>query len=51
VLVFLGAMGGILAFGFIGIFIGPTLFAVGFAILNDFLVHKHAATPPTPRSD
>jgi predicted PurR-regulated permease PerM len=51
VLVFLGAMGGILAFGFIGIFIGPTLFAVGFAILNDFLIHKHAVTPPAPRSD
>jgi predicted PurR-regulated permease PerM len=46
VLVFLGAMGGILAFGFIGIFLGPTLFAVGFAILNDFLVHKNTVTPP-----
>jgi predicted PurR-regulated permease PerM len=51
VLVFLGAMGGILAFGFIGIFIGPTLFAVAFAILHDFLVHKQAVTPSAPRSD
>ncbi len=43
VLVFLGAMGGILAFGFIGLFLGPTLLAVGFAILHDFLSHKEPA--------
>jgi predicted PurR-regulated permease PerM len=30
VLVFLGAIGGVLAFGFVGIFIGPMLLAVGF---------------------
>ena len=29
-LVMLGVMGGVLAFGFVGIFIGPTLLAVGF---------------------
>jgi predicted PurR-regulated permease PerM len=29
VLVFLGALGGALAFGFVGIFIGPALLAVG----------------------
>jgi predicted PurR-regulated permease PerM len=40
VLVFLGAMGGVLSFGFIGIFLGPTLLAVGFAILHDFLIQK-----------
>ena len=31
-LVLLGVMGGVLAFGFIGIFIGPTLLAVGFSL-------------------
>jgi predicted PurR-regulated permease PerM len=43
VLVFLGAMGGILAFGFIGLFLGPTLLAVGYALLHEFLRPK--ATP------
>jgi len=40
---FLGALGGVLAFGFIGIFLGPTLLAVGFALLQEFLTHKDAA--------
>jgi predicted PurR-regulated permease PerM len=40
VLVFLGAMGGILAFGFIGIFLGPTLLAVGYGLLHEFWVRK-----------
>jgi len=31
-LVLLGVMGGVLAFGFVGIFIGPTLLAVGFSL-------------------
>jgi predicted PurR-regulated permease PerM len=33
-LVMLGVMGGVLAFGFVGIFIGPTLLAVGFSLLQ-----------------
>jgi len=33
-LVLLGVMGGVLAFGFIGIFIGPTLLAVGFSLVR-----------------
>jgi predicted PurR-regulated permease PerM len=40
VLVFLGAMGGIVAFGFIGLFLGPTLLAVGYALLHEFLRPK-----------
>jgi predicted PurR-regulated permease PerM len=47
VLVFLGAMGGILAFGFIGIFLGPTLLAVGYGLLHEFLVRKGAVAPET----
>ena len=39
-LVFLGALGGVLAFGFIGIFLGPTLLAVGYALLHEFLIPK-----------
>lgn len=33
-LVILGVMGGVLAFGFVGIFIGPTLLAVGFSMVQ-----------------
>jgi predicted PurR-regulated permease PerM len=36
VLVLLGVTGGVLAFGFVGLFIGPTLLAVGFSLLRDW---------------
>lgn len=35
-LVFLGVLGGILAFGFIGIFIGPVLLAIGFSLAKEW---------------
>ncbi|MES2148170.1 MAG: AI-2E family transporter [Pseudomonadota bacterium] len=35
-LVLLGVLGGMLAFGFIGLFIGPTLLAVGYSLLRDW---------------
>jgi predicted PurR-regulated permease PerM len=40
-LIFLGVLGGALTFGFIGVFIGPTLLAVGYR-----LVEEWAATHP-----
>jgi predicted PurR-regulated permease PerM len=36
ILVFLGILGGILAFGLLGIFVGPTVLAVGYALLQDW---------------
>ncbi len=33
VLVFLGVIGGVIAFGFLGVFLGPVLLAVGFTLL------------------
>lgn len=36
VIVLLGVFGGLLAFGFIGLFIGPTLLAVGYSLLVDW---------------
>ena len=33
VLVFLGVIGGIVAFGFLGVFLGPVLLAVGYTLL------------------
>lgn len=35
ILVFLGGLGGVLAFGFLGIFIGPTLLAIAYTIFQD----------------
>jgi predicted PurR-regulated permease PerM len=43
-LVFIGVLGGILAFGFIGIFIGPTLLALAFALLQHWITSE--AEPP-----
>jgi predicted PurR-regulated permease PerM len=36
VLMLLGVLGGVLAFGFIGFFIGPTLLAVGYSLISDW---------------
>lgn len=36
ILVLFGVMGGVLAFGFVGIFIGPTLLAVGFSLMQEW---------------
>jgi predicted PurR-regulated permease PerM len=36
-LVFVGVLGGILAFGFIGIFIGPTLLALAYALIQHWI--------------
>jgi predicted PurR-regulated permease PerM len=50
--VFLGVLGGALAFGFIGIFLGPTLLGVAYALLVDWSTgererHRAAATSPS----
>lgn len=36
ILVFLGVLGGVIAFGFIGIFLGPILLAVGYTLLQEW---------------
>ena len=36
-LIFLGVMGGVVAFGFVGIFLGPTLLAVGLSVIDQWL--------------
>ena len=44
VVVFLGVMGGVLDFGVIGAFLGPTLLAVGFRLTNEWIT----ADTPVP---
>jgi predicted PurR-regulated permease PerM len=36
IIIFLGGIGGLLAFGLIGIFLGPTLLAVGHSLIKEF---------------
>lgn len=48
VIVLLGAIGGVLAFGFIGLFLGPVLLAVGYALVREFTAPRPAAEPTAP---
>ncbi len=54
-LTLLGALGGVLAFGFLGLFLGPVLLAVGYTLVLEFAVapavraeQEPAARPPPP---
>jgi predicted PurR-regulated permease PerM len=48
ILVLLGVVGGLLAFGFIGLFLGPTLLAVGYAMLREWTLGVARSPPPEP---
>ena len=41
ILIFFGVAGGALAFGFIGVFLGPTLLAVGYRLLKEWSSGQH----------
>ncbi len=47
VLIVFGIFGGLLAFGFIGVFLGPTLLATSYAMVLDWLIHSEQETLPT----
>lgn len=47
-LIFLGVIGGLLAWGLIGLFIGPTALAVGYTLFSLWLNKESAAPPSTP---
>jgi len=40
ILILLGVLGGVITFGFIGIFLGPTLLALGFSLLSEWTSRK-----------
>lgn len=44
VVVLLGVFGGVLAFGFMGLFLGPTLLAVAYSLLSDWVASKEPVT-------
>lgn len=45
VLIFMGVLGGALAFGFIGVFLGPTLLAVIFRLVEEWVAYRQKVTP------
>lgn len=46
--ILLGVLGGVLAFGFLGLFLGPTLLAVAYALIAEWTAHQHDPAPPRP---
>jgi predicted PurR-regulated permease PerM len=51
IVMFIGVLGGIATFGFIGIFIGPTLLAVGFSLVHEILDQRRIAARSKPASE
>jgi len=48
ILVLFGVMGGVLAFGFVGVFIGPTLLAVVFSLVQEWAARNRQAEGINP---
>jgi len=49
ILIFFGVVGGALVFGFIGVFLGPTLLAVGYRLVAEWISSQRAETISDPR--
>jgi predicted PurR-regulated permease PerM len=45
-LIFAGVIGGLLAFGIVGIFVGPVILAVTYTLLDDWVAVRPASAPP-----
>jgi predicted PurR-regulated permease PerM len=48
ILIFFGVLGGALTFGFIGVFLGPTLLAVGYSVFSEWNASRRAETASAP---
>jgi predicted PurR-regulated permease PerM len=48
IIMFIGAIGGIVVFGFIGIFLGPTLLTVGYRLTKEILSHRRYSETAQP---
>ena len=51
ILVLLGVLGGVISFGFIGLFIGPTLLAVGYRLLQEWIVGEAKVPSHSAQAD
>jgi predicted PurR-regulated permease PerM len=47
IVMFIGVVGGVVTFGFIGVFLGPTLLAVGYSLTHEILIRRRPI--PSPR--
>lgn len=47
-LILLGVLGGVIAFGFLGLFLGPTLLALGHALIQEWVTVERDADAPAP---
>jgi predicted PurR-regulated permease PerM len=45
VLIFCGVIGGALAFGLVGLFLGPTMLAVAYRLIDEWSTNPALATP------
>jgi predicted PurR-regulated permease PerM len=45
-LVFMGVLGGLITFGFIGVFLGPVILAIGYALLTEWMNPSTQAGEP-----
>ena len=50
-LIFAGVIGGLFAFGLVGIFVGPVVLAVAWTLLGDWIGETAAPAPPAPEPD
>jgi predicted PurR-regulated permease PerM len=50
ILILLGVLGGVIAFGFIGIFLGPALIALGYSLIFEWTCSKDASEKPEESS-
>jgi predicted PurR-regulated permease PerM len=49
ILIFFGVIGGALTFGFIGVFLGPTLLAVGYRLVGEWIAGHRGETASAPQ--
>jgi predicted PurR-regulated permease PerM len=48
ILILLGVLGGVIAFGFIGVFLGPTLLALGYSLISEWTSSRDATSAGEP---
>lgn len=50
IIIFIGVLGGLTAFGFIGLFIGPVVLAIALAVWREWISQHRHEPPPAPQT-
>lgn len=50
IVMFIGVLGGVATFGFVGIFLGPTLLAVGYSLIQEILDPRRLTATPAAKT-